>query len=149
MQVGVVTVPLGTTYADVMRMLRRHDISGLPVIGEGGTLVGIVSEKDLFRILYPFYESYYSNPEQYADHEEREKKAFTIKSHPVELFMTKNVFTVEPDMPIMRAGAIMMAKKIHRLPVVQEGRLVGIVTRRSIFQKIMELNYGDMVDAEA
>lgn len=144
MRTEIVTVPLGSTYAEVMRILCDNKISGAPVVDEKGALVGLVSEKDLFRILYPFYQSYYLHPEQYTDHEEREKKAGEIKNHKVEIFMTKMVYTVHPDVPIMRAGALMLSKNVHRLPVVEGSDLVGLISRRAIYRAIMESNYGQL-----
>jgi predicted transcriptional regulator len=147
MDTELVTIPLGTTYAEVLRILNESNISGAPVVDESGALVGLVSEKDLFRILYPFYQSYYMHPEQYTDHEEREKKAADIRNHKVEVFMSKMVYTVHPDVPVMRAGALMLSKKIHRLPVVEGKDLVGIISRRAIYKSIMESNYGRFGDA--
>jgi len=146
METDIVTIPLGASYAEVMQVLHKHSISGAPVVNDKGGLEGVVSEKDLFRILYPFYQSYYMNPEQYADHEERERKASDIREHKVEIFMAKPVYTVHPDVPVMRAGAIMLSKKIHRLPVVEGPKLVGIISRGKIFKGLMELNYGNVFD---
>jgi len=140
-----ITLVPSMEYAEVMRVFNQHKISGAPVLNDVGELVGIVSEKDLFRILYPFYKSYYMNPEQYVDHEERESKAADIRGHKVEVFMTTPVHTVYPDMPIMQAGAIMLSKSIHRLPVVENAKLVGIIDRRKIYRAIMEMNYESVV----
>lgn len=145
MQRKIVMIPVGTVYSEVMDALLKHEISGAPVVDEQGKLVGIVSEKDLLRILYPYYESYYLNPEQYTNHEDREKKALDIRTRRVEEFMSRDVLTVNPDMPIMRAGSIMLSRGVHRLPVVQEGLLVGIITRRDLYKKLMEINYGDIL----
>lgn len=146
MEREIVRIPVGTSYSDVIGVLRKHKISGAPVTNESGELVGIVSEKDLLRILYPYYESYYLNPEQYTQHDDREKKASDIRSRPVEKFMSLAVHTATPDMPIMRAGSIMISRGVHRLPVVEQGKLIGIVTRRDIYQKLIELNFGDILD---
>lgn len=148
MEEDIVIIKKGMTYPEVMRVFRKHKISGAPVVDESGKLIGVVSEKDLLRILYPFYESYYLNPVQYSDHEEREKKAADIKGHRVEIFMSRELHTVTPDMPIMRAGAIMLSRNVHRLPVVEGEKIVGIVTRGAIYEKIMEMNYGDLLDEE-
>ncbi len=59
MQTEVLTIPVGTPYRDVERLLREKQISGAPVVDGEGSVVGIVSEKDLFRVLYPFYRSFY------------------------------------------------------------------------------------------
>lgn len=139
MQRDIAMIPVGTTYADVMSFLLAHEISGAPVVDAAGKLVGIVSEKDLLRILYPYYESYYLNPEQYTDHDQREQKTVRIGTRPVEEFMSRDIITVHPDMPIMRAGSIMLSRGIHRLPVMQDGVLVGIITRRDLHRKLMEI----------
>ncbi|MEK7077096.1 MAG: CBS domain-containing protein, partial [Patescibacteria group bacterium] len=52
----VVTVSPETTYEEAARLLDGHKISGLPVVDKGGNLVGMLSEKDLFKALYPKYE---------------------------------------------------------------------------------------------
>ena len=148
METKLITVPVGTPYADVMKTLRSNHVSGAPVVNEEGRLVGVVSEKDLFRILYPFYQSYYMHPEQYVNHEEREKKAGDIRKHRVEIFMSPSPFTAEPDMPIMQAGALMLSKKVHRLTVVEEDKLVGIVSRGRIYRTVMDMNYKDFIATE-
>jgi CBS domain-containing protein len=138
METSVVTIPVGTVYRDVVRRLREGAFSGAPVVDEKGALVGIVSEKDLFRLLYPRYKSFYEDTDLYLDFEAREVKAEEIAKHPVEMFMTKEVWSVEPDMPIMRAGALMLAKGVHRVPVLENGKIIGIVTRGVIYRKIFE-----------
>ncbi len=141
MESNVVSVPVGTPYRDVVRILTDGGFSGAPVVDTDGNVVGIVSEKDLFRVLYPYYKSFSENPELYVDFEARETKPADIADHPVEGFMSKQVWSVEPDMPILRAGAIMLAKGIHRMPVMEKRKLVGIVTRSRIYRKVFEANF--------
>ncbi|MEK7473894.1 MAG: CBS domain-containing protein [Patescibacteria group bacterium] len=143
MQTEVITIPIGTVYRDVERVLREKGISGAPVVNEQGAVVGVVSEKDLFRILYPFYRSFYENPEMYCDLEARETKASDIADHPVERFMSTRVWHIEPDVPLMRAGAIMLARGIHRMPVMTDGKLVGIVTRTAVYRAVFEMNLNE------
>lgn len=140
MQTEVVTIPVGMSYRDVERVLREKEITGAPVVDGGGSVVGIVSEKDLFRVLYPFYRSFYENPEMYSDLEARETKASDIADHPVERFMSSRVWHIEPEVPLMRAGAIMLARGIHRMPVMSDGKLVGIVTRTAVYRAVFEMN---------
>jgi CBS domain-containing protein len=140
MKSEVVTIPVGTLYRDVERVLRENKITGAPVVDAGGEVVGIVSEKDLFRVLYPYYRSFYAHPEMYSDLEAREMKASDIAHHPVERFMATRVWSIEPDRPIMRAGAIMLARGIHRMPVMSEGKLIGIVTRTAVYRAVFEMN---------
>jgi len=138
MKVDMVTIPAGTAYQDVARILYCEDMSGAPVVDVAGNLIGTVSEKDLFRVLYPFYRSYYEQPELYVDLEQRENKIDEIRNHNVERFMTTDVITVDPEAPVMRAGAIMIARNINRIPVMENGRLVGMVSRCDIFRNILK-----------
>jgi len=137
METEVITVPEHASYEDVAKILYTRNISGVPVVDKDGNLVGALSEKDLFRIMYPFYKSYYEDPGSYTDLEARENKIEEIRSHPVKGFMTQNVVTVAPDMPVMRAGALMLARGVNRLPVVEDGKLIGIISRRNIFREIL------------
>ncbi len=141
MKLSVITVHANATYEDVARILANRKISGMPVLDETGRMIGTVSEKDLFRIMYPFYRSYYVNPESYTDYEERENKINEIRTHPVHRFMTRDVLTINPDAPIMRAGALMLAHNINRLPVVEGKKLVGIISRTDIYRRILENHF--------
>ena len=138
MKKKVIKIKQGTSYKEVIKILLTNKISGAPVVDNKDKLIGMVSEKDLFRILYPYYKSYYENPELYLDLEERESKAKEIQNHKVETFMSKEVVTTTPDAPAMAAGAIMLAKGIHRLVVVEKEKVVGIITRRDIYHPILK-----------
>lgn len=138
MAVNVITVPPHSSYEEVAKLLHAQRISGVPVVDDTGRLVGAVSEKDLFRVLFPFYRSFYENPESYTNLEAREHKIDEIRRYPVSRFMTVDITSIDPDAPIMRAGAIMLARHIHRLPVVDGGKLVGIVSRGNIYREILK-----------
>ncbi len=142
MDTEVISVKPETTYEEVARLLYRHQVTGVPVLDEKERVVGFVSEKDIVRILYPWYKSYYESPESYTDMEARESKAGDIRNTKVETFMKKNILTVTPDDPIMKAGALMLAHDVNRLPVVESGALVGIVSRDSIYKAILKKNFG-------
>lgn len=130
------------TYEDAARVLYEHRIGGAPVVDPDGRLVGLVSEKDLFRVMYPYYKSFYNDPESYLDMEKREAKLDDIRRHPVASIMTKDLVTIAPDAPIMLAGGTMLAKQVHRLPVVENGKLVGVVTRGMIYRAILKQRFG-------
>jgi len=133
----LITANKEAPYKEVAEKMIARDVSGILIVDDQGLLVGLVSEKDLFRILYPYYQSFYERPEEYKNFEEREEKIKEAFTHPVEKFMAKNLITVSPETPIMEAGATMLAKKIHRLPVVENGKLIGIVTRKDIYHAIL------------
>ena len=99
---------------DVMRLGRiRH----IPVVDEEGTVVGVVSQRDLFfnALLRALgYGSYASQK--------------TLEEYRVKDAMHEPVITCEPDTPLSQAARTMLEKKIGCLPVLEGGRLVGIVT---------------------
>jgi CBS domain-containing protein len=137
MSTDFVSIPKDATYEQVFKLLNDNNISGAPVV-DNGRIVGIVSEKDLFRVLFPYYTSYYNNPELYVDYEERENKIDEIRNHKVEIFMSRDFVHIHPDDPVLRAGALMLAKHVSRLPVVENGNLVGMIWRRDIYKTILQ-----------
>jgi CBS domain-containing protein len=141
-QRDVITVTPDLSYAEVARILHDNKISGAPVVDDDGALLGIISEKDLLRVLYPRYGSYYEGPEMYTDFEERENKICEIKENKITHFMTTDIVMISLETPIMKIGGLMLAKGVHRLPVVENGILIGIVTRGDIFKTILKDQLG-------
>ncbi len=142
MDANVVSVTPDTTYEHVARLLYTNQVTGVPVLDVHGRVVGFVSEKDIVRILYPWYKSFYDSPESYTDMEARESKARDIRDTKVEVFMKRDILTVTPDDPIMKAGALMLAHDVNRLPVVENGKVVGVVSRDSIYKAVLKKNFG-------
>lgn len=138
METGFITVAENATYKDVAEKVYASNTGSVFVLDAENKLVGIVSEHDLLRILFPYYQSYYLNPEQYTDPKEREKKIEEVQDHVVTRFMSKNMHSASPDEPIMRVGASMLAKNVRRLPVLHEGVLLGVVTRQQIYRALYE-----------
>ncbi len=123
---------------EAARLMFHNQISAVLVVDANDSLVGLLSEKDIYRALYPSYTDFYTQPEAFLDYEKMESKASQIKQLPVEKFMSKNLYTVSEDDPLMKVGAIMLSKNVNRLPVLNsDGKLVGIVSRREIYQELL------------
>jgi CBS domain-containing protein len=131
--------PVSVTVADsvetVLHVMRDHDLSGVPVVNEGGRCVGIITEADLvlsdegedFHL--PHYFELFGGVvflERWSHFEERARKAFATLA---EDMMTPDPVTIEPDATVREAAHLIASKKHNRLPVIEHGRLVGIVTR--------------------
>ncbi len=139
MSTEVITITPDTTYEDAAKMLYENRHSGFPVVDSGGNIVGMLSEKNLFRGMYPSYEDFMADLEgHFLSPESREERITEIRTRPVAEFMLKDVVTIHPDAPIMRAGGIMLARGFYRLPVVEDGSIVGMVTRDKIFSNILK-----------
>lgn len=134
----VVTVTPWATYEDAALLLRKHQVSGMPVVDEDGILAGVISEKDLFRALYPRYEEYLSDPQAYANQEKQEDEIESLRKQPIRNYMNRAVITISADASVLHAGGLMLARGIHRLPVVENGKLVGIVAREDIYSAILK-----------
>lgn len=105
---------------DAVHMLLRHEMTGAPVVDNMGRVIGFLSEKDCIKVA--LNASY---------HEERGGR--------VSEFMSPNVITLEPDSSLMEAAEMFVGSPIRVYPVVQEGRLVGQLSRRNILKALEKL----------
>lgn|GEM_PF-164276 len=141
---NVICLNMNETVRDAVKKLAEHNISGAPVVDDNNRLVGIFTEADIIRILrtsytemrmiYPSIHAF--GVDFYEDRKRKEiKKALDeISSMKVGDVMTRRVYVVEPDDYVEDAGPVMIEKKINRLPVLENGKIVGIITRGDIIQ---------------
>ncbi|MFH1430688.1 MAG: CBS domain-containing protein [Candidatus Uhrbacteria bacterium] len=142
MKTDVITISTGTSWRKAAEMLLEHRISGAPVVDSDGRVVGVISEKDVFRAIYPSYEDWYRGPHAFTDFLALEEEARRAQDKRVEDFMSTKLTSVPSDTPILRVGALMVTTGIHRVPVVDGGSLVGMVSRREIFRAILRVHFG-------
>lgn len=142
MKTDIVTIPKGTTWRKVAETLFEHVISGCPVVDADQRIIGVVSEKDVFRAIYPSYEEWYEGPQAYTDFLALEDEARRAQEKRVEDFMSRKLVSVTSDTPILKVGALMVATGIHRVPVVDQGKLIGMVSRGDIFRAILRVHFG-------
>lgn len=134
----VITVKSGQTLVEVARILVKNNISGAPVVGKKGNLVGMISEKDLFRALYPDVKDILKDVRLWLGKEKIKHRVEAKRDILVDELMTKKIVSVDPDAEILEAGSAMLTAKIHRLPVIKNKKLVGIVSRRDIFRNLLK-----------
>jgi CBS domain-containing protein len=140
MQRDPVTASPDDDVESVLRLLRTHELPGIPVVNEGGRCVGIVTEADLVisaedRDLHlPHYLEILGGVvflEPVRHFEDRLRKAFASK---VEDMMTRDPETIGPDATVQEAARKIAETGHNRLPVVEHGRLVGVVTRLDVLE---------------
>lgn len=127
----VVSVTPETPLKDVAAVLVERGISGLPVCDADGTVVGVLSEADLLVKqggspersggLFAWLVETASAPD-----------LAKLRAHTAGEAMTAPAITVEPDSPVSEAARTMVSLGVNRLPVVEDGRLAGIVTRADL-----------------
>ena len=133
MTTPVVGVRPETPLREVAQLLIDHRISGLPVVNEDGTVVGIVSEAD-FLIKEQGADAVRHRRLAWILGESRESRSQLAKVAALTAgeAMTAPAITVSSNCRMAEAAAIMTSHRVNRLPVVEDGRLVGIVTRADL-----------------
>ncbi len=134
----VITVKRDQTVEDVIKLLMERNISGLPVVDDENHVVGIVTEGDLiYRSKELKLPSYFTILDGYIFLESpkgMEDQIRKMVGYRVEDIMTVKVITLDEDDSIEKAASIMTDKKVNRLPVLKDGKLVGIISRRDIIK---------------
>ena len=133
------SVRLEASVEEVVALFKAQDVSALPVVNEGGRCVGIVTENDLViadeegDLHIPHYIELFGGlvffPPELRIFERRLRKAAAAL---VRDLMTEPAVTVEPTTPIHRAAHIIVERGHSRLPVVEHGRYVGLVSRADV-----------------
>jgi CBS-domain-containing membrane protein len=137
---NVITVGPDARVQDVAELLLRHRISAVPVVGCKGEIVGIVSEGDL--INRPESDTERRKPwwlDALASNEGLAAEYVKSHSRNVTDVMTQDVITATPDTPVAEVAALLERNRIKRVPIVEDGRLVGIVSRANLLQGLASL----------
>ena len=112
----VVTIKPESSLEMAIELLLLKEISGLPVTDDEGHLVGIVTEFALLAMVY--------------DDKIRQE---TVSKH-----MTTDVLTIEADDPISKIVDMCIVHRVRRVPVVKNGRIVGLIARRDVLKALYE-----------
>lgn len=108
MTTSVVSIAESNSVEDAARLLARYRISGMPVVNESGTLVGLVTEHDLI----------------------------ARSGHTVADIMSRSVISVTPDTEIEAVSHLLTNQRIRRVPVLEDGKVVGILSRSDLVRQI-------------
>jgi len=123
-----ITIAADVGIDDALHLMRERKIRRLPVLNAAGQMIGIVSDKDLLHAAP-------SPATSLSVHELR----YLLAKLTVKKVMSSPVITVTPDTPLEQAARIMADNKIGGLPVIEQGRLVGIITETDIFKALLDV----------
>lgn len=126
----VVTVSTGNSIWHAAQKMLDHDVSGLPVVDDSGRLAGMITQGDLLHRIELGTETAPVAPEKRLD-------AY-VKAHSWNVgdVMTATVISAEEQMPIHSVATLMDQHRIRRMPVVRDGKLVGIISRKDLLRVI-------------
>jgi CBS domain-containing protein len=136
---GALTVTPESTVEDAARLMLSHRISGLPVVDESGALVGMLTEGDLLRRAEIGTERRHSRWVELLLGPGRLARDY-IQTHAgkVGAIMTREVVSITSDTPLDAAVALMEKHRVKRLPVLENGQLVGILSRANLLAALVE-----------
>lgn len=125
----------------VIALLMKHQIAGAPVVDADMELVGVISEVDILRRLFPDYSEFISDIEGAMEFDFTDLKLTELCSLKVKDVMRTNPIALAPEESVMKACGLMVSHKIRRLPVVEQEslRVVGIVSQGQVFQEVLRL----------
>lgn len=130
MTVGAAAVRETDSLLKAVELLADHHISALPVIGENGELTGIVTEGDFLRHTGFHLATALTKP---RDQRRRELGLGLVRE-----VMTRDCVTTSPDSSLYDAIALMDQLELKRLPVIAEGKLVGMLSRSDLLRALLE-----------
>jgi CBS domain-containing protein len=135
----VITVKSDTTIEELAKILRKQQISGTPVVDDEMNVVGIVTENDLISknkrlhipTVFRLFDAFIPIGTSKLEVEIKKMAALTVGE-----ICTRDVVTVDEETPMEDIATIMTEKKIHLLPVIKEGKIVGIIGKKDIIRGI-------------
>jgi CBS-domain-containing membrane protein len=110
------TISPEATVQEAIETLLRKKISGLPVVDANGQMVGVITEFALLAMAYDV----------------------NVRQEQVRKHMSTEVISVHPDDPIRKVADTCIIRRVRRVPVVEDGRLVGLIARRDVLKGIYE-----------
>ncbi len=116
MSYPVITINQSTPVEKVVMILREKGCTGMPVVDDDDNIVGVVSRRDFKRI----------------------RKSNQMKS-PIKAFMTPNPIVIAHDRSAIEAARLMIKHDVGRIPVIQDGRIIGIITRSDVMMYFYDL----------
>ncbi len=136
----VVTVKPDTSLEELSSLLVTNQISGVPVVDDSGILNGIVTENDLIsqnkRLHIPTVVSFLDAAIYLESSKRFEQEVKRLTATKVGDICTRKVVTITEDTTIVDIATIMAERKVHLLPVVKNGKVVGIVGKRDMVKAV-------------
>jgi len=136
---NVVSVTPDTTAREAAQIMRRHDHAAVPVVDDEGHVLGMFTEGDLLRLALPKHLESIGDlgflPEDFEpfEHPRDEIKTALVR----DLLTRTDVHVAEAGEHVAEVARLICQERVRRVPVVEDGRLVGIVTRADLIERIV------------
>lgn len=144
MKTDIISVSPESEITHATKLLLENHINGVPVIDKNEKLVGIICQSDIIaqqkKLPIPSFFSFLDGFVSLSSMKNLEKEVKKISAITVSQAMTPNPVTVRPDTLIEVVAALMVDNNFHTLPVVEGGKLVGIVGKEDILRTLVPRN---------
>jgi CBS domain-containing protein len=120
-----------TPASELLELMSRNDLKAVPVVGEKREVLGMVSDRDLLRHLMP--NVLRAGTGERTDPQPGERATLDV---PVREIMSRSVMCISEDQALAEVVSTMINKDVERLPVVNEGKLTGFLTRGDVLRKL-------------
>lgn len=135
---GALTLEPENDVATAAKLMLEKHLNGLPVVDGDGKLVGVICQSDLVAqqktISMPSLFTILDGFISFSSNEELEREVNKIAATKVEHAMTPDPITIEPDTSIEKIADLMVERKFYTLPVVENGKLVGVVGKEDVLK---------------
>ena len=116
MTTDVIAIGPEATLEEAVKTLLSNKISGMPVCDGGNKVLGVISERDILNFIF----------------------SGNLKTTKVKEAMSTKVTSFPPDADIDKISLVMGEKMIRRVPIIENGKLIGVISRRSILRTVLE-----------
>lgn len=131
---------------EVIQIMALQRINGIPVVDEEQKVIGFISYHDIVKALLPNYLGIINSNTFITDFIHLSKKLKEYAHHKVEEFMKRDIKTINEDDNEVMAADLLIRYKIHHLPVIRKGHLVGIVTMKDLLKAMIENKEEDQLN---
>ena len=137
----VITINRNASVGKLSELLLKNKISGVPVVDDNGKMVGIATEGDLIvkdaDLHFPRYFKLLDSIIYLESLNKFKRNLTKYLGTKVEDVMTSKVWAVSEDTPVSEVANIMIRKNVNRVPVLDDGNLVGIITRADVVKSMV------------
>ena len=123
---------------ELIKIMALQRVNGLPVVDGDQRVIGFISQHDIMAALLPNYLGVVNSSTFLTEFIQLSKKLKEYAYHKVEEFMARDIITISEEDNEVMAANLLIRHKIHHLPVLRNGFLVGIVTMRDLLKAMLE-----------
>tara|TARA_B100000315_G_scaffold138698_1_gene127759 strand:+ start:324 stop:746 length:423 start_codon:yes stop_codon:yes gene_type:complete len=139
MNINSIKILSGATMAEAADLAAMSNASGLFVVDGDNNFIGVLSEGDMMKKTLPDIAEIMSSPGGLEDSGYLfNEKGSQLARDVIDDHLVKEVVTLSPDDPLIKAATTMALKKMRRLPVVKDGKLVGTISRGDICKTVFK-----------